>query len=676
VNILCEAVDTEGFKHAKVNSWQCFFVKSREVRSRFRDRGYRFLIERPTGLWPLIQALLGEPCRQPLERGPADHDRIVPAITQGRRRERNAMPAGDIVQRGANGLIGGHTAGDDERHRVRQGRERVGRAIRQHVDDRRLEARRDIGRDVGVDRAGRQLADGLRDGGFEAGETEIAARPAEQRAREGEAARVTLRRQTLDTRATWQRQAEELRDLIECLADRIIDGAAETPVAADALDRDALAMPAREQEQQIGEGEAARHKARQARRQRMALEVIDGDERLACREGQALGQPRADQKAADQPRPGRGRDSAEIRRPQTCLMERMRDHGGKMREVRAGGNFRHHAAERRMIVKLAQHMLGDDAPVRREDGHRRLIAGGFDGKQRTRRLSAPVRADVQCNSLFFEEIWHYHAQMRSPDVLSHEPRVKPHRRALPLRVGTRGSPLALAQTRAFQSQLSRFCPVLDALNVFEEHIITTTGDRILDKRLTDVGGKGLFSKEIHEALSDGRIDFAVHSLKDLETDLPPGITLACTLKREDARDVLILGEDVAKPDVADPFATLPQGAVIGSASVRRQAQLLHARPDLSVRTIRGNVQTRLGRVKSGEFDGSLLALAGLRRLGLAHEAAVIIEPDIMVPAAGQGIVGVTVRENDVELCELLSAIEDPAARPSAAMPASATANCT
>jgi hydroxymethylbilane synthase len=200
------------------------------------------------------------------------------------------------------------------------------------------------------------------------------------------------------------------------------------------------------------------------------------------------------------------------------------------------------------------------------------------------------------------------------------------------------------------------------LNVFEEHIITTTGDRILDKRLTDVGGKGLFSKEIHEALSDGRIDFAVHSLKDLETDLPPGITLACTLKREDARDVLILGEDVAKPDVADPFATLPQGAVIGSASVRRQAQLLHARPDLSVRTIRGNVQTRLGRVKSGEFDGSLLALAGLRRLGLAHEAAVIIEPDIMVPAAGQGIVGVTVRENDVELCELLSAIEDPEAR--------------
>jgi len=252
--------------------------------------------------------------------------------------------------------------------------------------------------------------------------------------------------------------------------------------------------------------------------------------------------------------------------------------------------------------------------------------------------------------------------MRSPDVVSHEPRVKPHRRTLPLRVGTRGSPLALAQTRAFQAQLSRFCPVLDSMNVFEEHIITTTGDRILDRPLAEVGGKGLFAKEIHEALADGRIDFAVHSLKVLETELPPGIVLACTLKREDARDVLILGEGIAPGDAADPFACLPQGAIVGSASVRRQAQLLHARPDLTVRIIRGNVQTRLSRVKSGEFNASLLALAGLRRLGLAAEASVVIAPEIMVPAAGQGIVGVTVRADDIELRELLGGIEDPEAR--------------
>jgi hydroxymethylbilane synthase len=200
------------------------------------------------------------------------------------------------------------------------------------------------------------------------------------------------------------------------------------------------------------------------------------------------------------------------------------------------------------------------------------------------------------------------------------------------------------------------------MSVFEEHVITTSGDRIQDKRLAEVGGKGLFAKEIHEALQDRRIDFAVHSLKDLETTLPPGIVLACTLKREDARDVLILGDGFEKPDPDAPFSSLPPRAVVGSASVRRQAQLLHARPDITVRTIRGNVQTRLARVKAGEFDGSLLALAGLRRLGLAGAAAVIIAPEIMVPAAGQGIVGVTVRADDVELRELLAAIEDPEAR--------------
>jgi hydroxymethylbilane synthase len=252
--------------------------------------------------------------------------------------------------------------------------------------------------------------------------------------------------------------------------------------------------------------------------------------------------------------------------------------------------------------------------------------------------------------------------MRSSDILSHEPRVRPHGRTLPLRVGTRGSPLALAQTRAFQTQLSRFCPVLDSMSVFEEHVITTSGDRIQDKRLAEVGGKGLFAKEIHEALQDRRIDFAVHSLKDLETELPPGIVLACTLKREDARDALILGPGLEKPDPDAPFSSLPPQAIVGSASVRRQAQLLHARPDIVVRTIRGNVQTRLNRVRAGEFDGSLLALAGLRRLGLAAEAAVVIAPEIMVPAAGQGIVGVTVRADDVELRELLAAIEDPEAR--------------
>ena len=174
--------------------------------------------------------------------------------------------------------------------------------------------------------------------------------------------------------------------------------------------------------------------------------------------------------------------------------------------------------------------------------------------------------------------------------------------------------------------------------------------------------RGLFAKEIHEALADRRIDFAVHSLKDLETDLPPGIVLACTLAREDARDVLVLPPGGDEPDPADPYASLAVHARIGTSSVRRQAQLLHARPDLTIALIRGNVQTRLERVARGDFAATMLALAGLRRLGLDDRATLILDPDLMVPAACQGIVGVTVREADTELRELLSGIEDPAAR--------------
>ena len=251
---------------------------------------------------------------------------------------------------------------------------------------------------------------------------------------------------------------------------------------------------------------------------------------------------------------------------------------------------------------------------------------------------------------------------------THAPAVKKHHPGLPLRVGTRGSPLALVQTRAFLHMLTRFCPVLRGMDVFQEHAIRTTGDatQASGQRLADIGGKGLFAKEIHEALLDRRIDFAVHSLKDLETELPDGIVLACTLRREDPRDVLILGPDCLSQDCEsaagdDPYAALPQGAVIGSSSVRRQAQMMHSRPDLSVVNIRGNVHSRLDKVRGGQFMASLLAFAGMRRLGLEHEADVVIEPEVMVPAACQGIVGVTVRAEDREIHELLSAIADPEA---------------
>lgn len=234
----------------------------------------------------------------------------------------------------------------------------------------------------------------------------------------------------------------------------------------------------------------------------------------------------------------------------------------------------------------------------------------------------------------------------------------PHSRSLPLRVGTRASPLALVQTRAFLDVLRHFCPVLRQMEVFEEHAIRTTGDLVQDRRLAEIGGKGLFAKEIHEALADGRIDFAVHSLKDLETALPDGIVLACTLPREDARDALIL----PTATYADGFDAIPHGAVVGTSSVRRQAQLLHARPDLRISTLRGNVQTRLEKLRGGACGASLLAYAGLRRLGLDEAATSVLDPDVMVPAAGQGIVGVTVRASDTALREMLAGIEDATAR--------------
>ncbi len=226
--------------------------------------------------------------------------------------------------------------------------------------------------------------------------------------------------------------------------------------------------------------------------------------------------------------------------------------------------------------------------------------------------------------------------------------------AFPLRVGTRGSPLALAQTQAVTSLLGQRLPG----NTLSTNIIRTTGDAIQNRRLADIGGKGLFSKEIHEALLDGRIDLAVHSLKDLETDLPPGIVLACTLPRQDARDALILAPGTPVPTDRHPFTTLPLGALVGSSSLRRQAQLLAARPDIRIETIRGNVETRLSKLDNHAFAATFLAVSGLRRLNMQSAASVILDPAVMVPAAGQGIVGVTVREADIDLRDLLHQISD------------------
>jgi hydroxymethylbilane synthase len=218
----------------------------------------------------------------------------------------------------------------------------------------------------------------------------------------------------------------------------------------------------------------------------------------------------------------------------------------------------------------------------------------------------------------------------------------------PIRIGTRGSDLALWQARAVRNALQRAHDLPD--EALEIAVIRTTGDRITDRALLEAGGKGLFTKEIEEALLDGSIHLAVHSAKDMPTRLPDELTLAAYLERADIRDALIAGS-VAR------FDDLPDGAVLGTASLRRAALVRRLRPDIRTELIRGNVPTRLRRIEDGDFDATLLASAGLSRLGLDDRITELLDTERFPPACGQGAVTVECRADDDAVLELLSAID-------------------
>lgn len=219
-----------------------------------------------------------------------------------------------------------------------------------------------------------------------------------------------------------------------------------------------------------------------------------------------------------------------------------------------------------------------------------------------------------------------------------------------LRIGSRGSPLALRQAAELRARLVAAHPALAAPGAVEAAAIRTTGDRVTDTPLAALGGKGLFTKELEEALLDGRIDLAVHSLKDVPSLLPAGLAIAAHLPREDPRDALIARN-------ARALAELPHGASVGTSSPRRKAQLLHMRPDLAVVPLRGNVDTRLAKIAAGAADATVLALAGLKRLGRAAEASAILSPQEMLPAATQGVIAVEIRDEDARMRSLLAAID-------------------
>ncbi len=216
-----------------------------------------------------------------------------------------------------------------------------------------------------------------------------------------------------------------------------------------------------------------------------------------------------------------------------------------------------------------------------------------------------------------------------------------------MKIGTRGSPLALAQARETRDRLAAahgFAP--DDIEIVA---IATTGDRIRDRPLAEIGGKGLFTKEIEAALLAGEIDLAVHSMKDMPAQLPKGLAIAALLPREDARDAFI-------SPVAQSLASLPRGAVIGSSSVRRTAQVLRLRPDVKTVQFRGNVETRLRKLAEGAAQATFLACAGLNRLGLAGKITAPVPVEVMLPAVAQGAIGIEIRQHDDKTRALLAAI--------------------
>jgi hydroxymethylbilane synthase len=221
----------------------------------------------------------------------------------------------------------------------------------------------------------------------------------------------------------------------------------------------------------------------------------------------------------------------------------------------------------------------------------------------------------------------------------------------PILIGTRGSPLALWQARHVWARLLETSALGEGdLGL---SVITTSGDRIKDKPLREFGGKGLFTKEIDEALLREDVDLAVHSIKDLPTELPRGIVIAAVLPRADVRDAFIGA-------TAGTLGELPPGSTVGTSSLRRAAQVCRARPDLRVVDFRGNVETRLKKLGEGQADATLLALAGLERLGLAARATSILSTEEMLPAVAQGAIGVTCREDDAKLRALLEPLNDVA----------------
>ncbi len=359
----------------------------------------------------------------------------------------------------------------------------------------------------------------------------------------------------------------------------------------------------------------------------MCLKVIDCNQRLASRQRQRLGRRQPHHDAADQSRAGGGGDGIEV--IQRCTLrrrQRLLYDAVQPLDMGAGRDLRHHAAIGAMGVELAEHDVGQDhaRPGRSapDDGAGRFVAAGLDPQDRQGAQS----------------VWLFDRLLPSSKPFA----VMSQNRTL--RLGTRGSKLALVQANMVRDALiakGAACEIV---------ILKTSGDRIQDRSLADAGGKGLFVKELEDALLNETIDLAVHSMKDVPTALPPGLSLSAFLEREDPSEAFLSHSKFASLDA------LPKGGRVGTSSVRRQAQALRRRPDLDIVLLRGNVDTRLRKLDDGEMDAMFLALAGLRRLGLQGRATAILDPKDWLPSLGQGVVGIEIRETDTHAREMTATL--------------------
>ena len=442
---------------------------------------------------------------------------------------------------------------------------------------------------------------------------------------------------------------EQLGGLVEGLTKRIVNGGAPALIFADPGHQDQLAVPAGDEQQQIGETKPVG----QARGQRMRLQMIDGDKGFARGGGEPLGHCQPDKQTADQPRSGRRGNRVDTVQRQSRFVKGAGNDGVEMVDMRPRGKFGHDTAKGGVFGDLAAHNTGQDGTpalgIARDNRCGSLVAACFDTKDQCRRLPAHVKlvygrslgSGVTCPTLK-GAVWKgsglhsvAHTQL--------------------LTIGTRGSPLALIQAQMVRKQLAGLHQISEEEIGIE--IIRTGGDRTQAENLSlsEVGGKGVFSTEIEDALIAGRVDVGVHSAKDMATRLPAGLVMDIFLEREDVRDAFV-------SVVARSIEDLAEGAVFGTSSIRRAAQILSVRPDLKIVPFRGNVGTRIEKLKRGEATATFLAVAGLKRSGDAAAITQIMDPAVFPPAPAQGAIGLEIRADDARTMDLCAPINHEATR--------------